>query len=74
MKRKFRIIELKRFGKIEETISYNLKNSFWKSKYGDDLLEPRESSIIISVVFDKKDYPNKDNLPKFKYLEARWKK
>lgn len=56
--------ELIRYGKITDTVSYNFKDYYWKAKYKDD-----SGNIYIDLIFNKKEYPTENDIPKIRMLE-----
>lgn len=60
VKSKIRILKLKRFGKIEDRISCDFNDTYWKCKFGDD---GRNSNFMVMLVYNKKEF-TKEQLPK----------
>lgn len=51
-------ITLFRFGKIKEYPSADYDKEYWYYRFCNDLDEKSNSSLIVGILFDKKDYPN----------------
>jgi len=60
-----KIVKLKRFGRIEENLKSNFKDWVWCCNFGNEFNEPKDSSLIVKFSFEKKEYPNKNKIPKF---------
>lgn len=63
------LVTLKRFGAVKDTFCNNFEMECWGCKFGNDLDDPKSSGLIMQFVFDKKEYPDKNDIPMTKKIK-----